>query len=92
MAAPDARTRSLSPGAENKDGDKCPAVICDFFAKGWCIRGSSCMFLHIKGDLNNTAEKPEADVAALNRKRKAQLDEGINHISCEVWIQDSSLL
>lgn len=84
MAAPDTRAGGLSPGAEIKDGNDCPAVICDFFAKGWCIKGSSCRFLHIKkGDSNGTTQKHEADVGSVNWKREAQLDEGIL-LSCGV--------
>lgn len=37
---------SLSPGVGFKDGTDKPVVICDFFAKGWCIKGKSCRFLH----------------------------------------------
>ncbi|KAK4769992.1 hypothetical protein SAY87_030524 [Trapa incisa] len=39
---------SLSPYMEFSERNKRPAIICDFFMKGWCIRGSSCRFLHVK--------------------------------------------
>ncbi|KAG2687659.1 hypothetical protein I3760_09G062000 [Carya illinoinensis] len=80
LASPDTRIRSLSPDAEIKDGNKRPAVICDFFAQGWCVRGSSCRFLHIKDALHNTAQKPEADASTLNWK-KVQVDEGLRDIA-----------
>ncbi|KAL3519791.1 hypothetical protein ACH5RR_017940 [Cinchona calisaya] len=41
------RPRSLSPESRLNDGSKRTAVKCDFFAKGWCIKGNSCRFLHI---------------------------------------------
>lgn len=28
--------------------NKKPAIICNYFARGWCIKGSSCRFLHKK--------------------------------------------
>ncbi|XP_074329847.1 protein FRIGIDA-ESSENTIAL 1-like isoform X1 [Apium graveolens] len=43
---PMVKPSSLSPGVGFKDGTDKPAVICDFFAKGWCIKGKSCRFLH----------------------------------------------
>lgn len=79
LATPDTRTRSLSPGAEIKEGNKRPAVICDFFAQGWCIRGSSCRFLHIKDNLNNTTQKSKVEADAVNWK-KVQVDKGILYL------------
>ncbi|GAB2298657.1 hsp70 nucleotide exchange factor fes1 [Dionaea muscipula] len=58
---PQVRPRSLSPSANFKDGNKRPAIICDFFAKGWCIKGNSCRFLHQRdseGLGNTTAGSP----------------------------------
>lgn len=71
------RTRSLSPSANMEDGNKRPAIVCNFFAKGWCIRGSSCRFLHIKDCVNNTERLAEGDLATTNWKREVQLEEGI---------------
>lgn len=51
-----ARLRSLSPGLELPERNKRAAIICSFFAKGWCIKGSSCRFLHIKDKVNSTPE------------------------------------
>ncbi|KAL6992529.1 hsp70 nucleotide exchange factor fes1 [Sarracenia purpurea var. burkii] len=73
---PQIRPRSLSPVAEFSDGSKRPAVICDFFAKGWCIKGNSCRFLHIKDHVDIISQKPEGDVAASNDKNELQADEG----------------
>ncbi|XP_054802678.1 protein FRIGIDA-ESSENTIAL 1 [Prosopis cineraria] len=72
----DMRTQSLSPSAEMKDGNKRPAILCSFFAKGWCIRGSSCRFLHIKDHASNTGQQAEGDLVSTNCKR-GQLDGGL---------------
>ncbi|KAI9121420.1 hypothetical protein K1719_008453 [Acacia pycnantha] len=77
FTSPDMRTRSLSPTAEMKDINKRPAIICSFFAKGWCIRGSSCRFLHIKDNANNTGQQAEGDLFSTNCKRERQLEEGL---------------
>lgn len=67
----------MSPGADFKDSNKRPAVICDFFAKGWCIKGNSCRFLHIKERVDDsTSRKQEGTVAAANQKSELQLSEG----------------
>ncbi|KAG4960433.1 hypothetical protein JHK87_037066 [Glycine soja] len=71
------RTRSLSPGAEIKDGNKHPRIICDFFAKGWCIRGSSCSFLHIKDTGANIDQEAEADLVTTHQKRQLKVEEGV---------------
>ncbi|ESW20133.1 hypothetical protein PHAVU_006G183400 [Phaseolus vulgaris] len=71
------RTRSLSPSAENKNRNKRPKIICDFFAKGWCIRGSSCSFLHIKDSVDKTDQEVEADLATVHQKRKLKVEEGV---------------
>ncbi|XP_010549345.1 PREDICTED: protein FRIGIDA-ESSENTIAL 1-like isoform X2 [Tarenaya hassleriana] len=52
------RLRSFSPGGEMKEPQRKRAEIaCEFFAKGWCIRGKSCRFLHVKDTLNNTSRQ-----------------------------------
>ncbi|XP_039060095.1 protein FRIGIDA-ESSENTIAL 1-like isoform X2 [Hibiscus syriacus] len=55
-AASQTRAGSLSPG--NNSENKRPALICDFFSRGWCIKGSSCRFLHIK-DEKKPEQQPE---------------------------------
>ncbi|KAK4340591.1 hypothetical protein RND71_039092 [Anisodus tanguticus] len=42
------RERSPSPAADSRGGSKRLAMRCEFFARGWCIKGNSCRFLHIK--------------------------------------------
>lgn len=49
---------------EIKEGNKRPALICDFFAKGWCIKGNSCRFRHIKDTMNVGDHQKESSVAA----------------------------
>ncbi|KAK6264696.1 zinc finger protein [Theobroma cacao] len=78
-AASQTSTGSLSPGAELDSGSKRPALICDFFARGWCIKGSSCRFLHIKDSGNNPRQQPEVDVATADAKGAVQLDEGFDN-------------
>ncbi|XP_018502236.2 protein FRIGIDA-ESSENTIAL 1 isoform X1 [Pyrus x bretschneideri] len=72
-------TTTVSPAAETSGRSKRPAIICDFYAKGWCIRGSSCKFLHVKDNLNSSQPHPEGDVA--NSTREVQLDEGLRDIT-----------
>ncbi|KAJ4837555.1 hypothetical protein Tsubulata_046931 [Turnera subulata] len=69
------RTRSLSPSAEFMDGNKRPAIVCDFFVKGWCIRGSSCRFLHVKDKADNSLKLEEC-APAENLTGEGQFDEG----------------
>ncbi|CAN6553094.1 unnamed protein product [Malus baccata var. baccata] len=72
-------TTTVSPAAETSGRSKPPVIICDFYAKGWCIRGSSCKFLHVKDNLNSSQPHPEGDVA--NSTREVQLDEGLRDIT-----------
>nr|GMD93107.1 protein FRIGIDA-ESSENTIAL 1-like isoform X1 [Ipomoea batatas] len=60
---PQLRPRSLSPGAEFNDKNKRPAIICDFFAKGWCIKGSSCRFLHVRDNAANSSKEGSVDAS-----------------------------
>ncbi|KAK8546780.1 hypothetical protein V6N13_093823 [Hibiscus sabdariffa] len=70
-AASQTSAESPSPGINSNN--KRPALICNFFARGWCIKGSSCRFLHIK-DGENHGQQPEAAVA--DGKRAVELEEG----------------
>ncbi|XP_017696184.2 zinc finger CCCH domain-containing protein 36-like isoform X2 [Phoenix dactylifera] len=55
MHTPQRRPRSSSPGAILEISGKRPAIVCDFFKKGWCIKGNSCSFLHLKeGDVSSS--------------------------------------
>ncbi|KAL9998323.1 putative transcription factor C3H family [Helianthus debilis subsp. tardiflorus] len=56
------RPRSSSPAVEANKGNKRPALVCEFFAKGWCIKGTSCKFRHIKDlpvDQQNEPQKSQ---------------------------------
>ncbi|XP_054777117.1 protein FRIGIDA-ESSENTIAL 1-like isoform X2 [Prosopis cineraria] len=75
--SPDLRTRDLSPCAEIKLGNKRHAIQCAFFAKGWCIRGDSCSFLHIKDPVNKSGQQIEGELVAQNWKREVQPEEDI---------------
>ncbi|XP_022142123.1 protein FRIGIDA-ESSENTIAL 1 isoform X2 [Momordica charantia] len=77
-AASKKRTRSLSPSAGVNIEDKHPAVaICDFYAKGWCIKGSSCGFLHLKDKFDGSDEHSEEHTGGEYLKKQAQLNEGL---------------
>ncbi|KAL5576705.1 hypothetical protein UlMin_018404 [Ulmus minor] len=80
LAASEVESTSLSPGIEVKEKNKSPAVICDFYAKGWCIKGSSCRFLHKKDNLYWNIPQSEGEIAA-NCKTEGQLDEGLGEIT-----------
>ncbi|KAF4349636.1 hypothetical protein F8388_003664 [Cannabis sativa] len=67
LVASGKETGRHSPGVEIMDQNKRPAVICDFYAKGWCIKGSSCRFLHVKDRLNNDLLQSEVDGVADNK-------------------------
>ncbi|KAI9197818.1 hypothetical protein LWI28_005180 [Acer negundo] len=73
--SPMIRPRSLVPDVESDGRNKRPAAICDFFSKGWCIRGNSCKFLHVKDGVDITTQQHAGDVAAATLKRKALIDE-----------------
>lgn len=73
-SAPEITTRSLSPNSEIKDANKRPALICNFFSKGWCIKGSSCRFLHIKDHGSSNSQQSGVDTTA-NGKGETQLHE-----------------
>ncbi|XP_050213818.1 protein FRIGIDA-ESSENTIAL 1 [Mercurialis annua] len=73
------RTRSLSPSPDLKDSNKRPAVICDFFAKGWCIKGSSCRFLHVNNKADNAEEQLEGETAATSISKGYQFNEGLRN-------------
>ncbi|XP_071714693.1 protein FRIGIDA-ESSENTIAL 1-like isoform X2 [Rutidosis leptorrhynchoides] len=60
------RRRSSSPVSETNDRNKRAALVCDFFAKGWCIKGNSCRFRHIEDQLNVVCDKQnDSSVAAI---------------------------
>ncbi|XP_010272379.1 PREDICTED: protein FRIGIDA-ESSENTIAL 1 isoform X2 [Nelumbo nucifera] len=68
------RPRSLSPGVEVEEQNKRPAIVCDFFARGWCIKGSACRFLHKKDGVGNTSEGAKVDPQTSNWKSELQVD------------------
>lgn len=37
----------------NEPEQKRAALLCKFFAKGWCMKGNSCRFLHVKETSNH---------------------------------------
>ena len=70
------KRRSLSPGVDYDNGNKRPAVICEYFAKGWCIKGSSCRFIHKREHVDSARQEAEGDT--LSTKSDLRADEGIS--------------
>lgn len=67
----------MSPVADVNGEEKHPAAaICDFYAKGWCIKGSSCSFLHIKNNAFDSDQHSEERAGVACLKKHAQLNEG----------------
>ncbi|KAK3015885.1 hypothetical protein RJ639_005712 [Escallonia herrerae] len=85
LDVPVIRPRSLSPGVEFNNGNKRPAVVCDFFAKGWCIKGNSCRFLHAKDHVEVNSQQ---HASAGDERSKPQASEGLRD-SLERSILDS---
>ncbi|CAM9000740.1 unnamed protein product [Rhodiola kirilowii] len=75
MVATSIKKRSSSPCTELMDRNKRPAVICDYYAKGWCIKGNSCRFLHVKENKDNINKQQGKDPASANGQN--QVGEGI---------------
>lgn len=61
----------------DKNGKKRPALICDFFTKGWCIKGSKCRFLHVKEESGSLSQQADGDIAAPSGKKVVEFDEGM---------------
>ncbi|KAL3341095.1 hypothetical protein AABB24_025580 [Solanum stoloniferum] len=80
------RQRSSSPAADSRGESKRLAMRCEFFARGWCIKGHSCRFLHIKdhvtshdkdGGLDDTMIKSKlADDKGLEESGKRSVLDG----------------
>lgn len=48
-----------SPSIAEFDGNKKQKIACEFYAKGWCIKGNSCRFLHVNEGSDATARGSE---------------------------------
>lgn len=63
--APGITPKSFVPGGEgNEPQQKRAALLCKFFAKGWCFNGVSCKFLHVKENSNCTSQQLAANSMA----------------------------
>ncbi|XP_074555908.1 zinc finger CCCH domain-containing protein 36-like [Curcuma longa] len=65
-----------SPFIQHERKNKNPAIVCDFFAQGWCIKGSSCRFLHKKEGVGNSsleAQEGTSDMAISEYSTKPDL-------------------
>ncbi|KAG0477352.1 hypothetical protein HPP92_014193 [Vanilla planifolia] len=73
VLTPQKRQRSSSPITEMV---KKPAITCVYYARGWCVKGSSCKFLHQDGinrtalddGINKTVQQAMEDKAGNNGK------------------------
>ncbi|GKV00979.1 hypothetical protein SLEP1_g13583 [Rubroshorea leprosula] len=78
-AASDMRTEVMSPGVDFNNENKRPAIICGFFARGWCIKGSLCRFLHVRDNINVADQQTEGGATIADRQQVLQLDEGLRN-------------
>nr|GEU87691.1 protein FRIGIDA-ESSENTIAL 1-like isoform X1 [Tanacetum cinerariifolium] len=78
-----------SPATEVNEENKRQAVICSFFANGWCIKGNSCKFRHIKDHTSVSDQQKETSVAAYQRS-EPQNDEGLANSAAAPSITCSS--
>lgn len=62
------RERSSSPAADSRGGSKRLAMRCEFFSRGWCIKGNSCRFLHIKDHVTSHDKDVILDEAMIKGK------------------------
>ncbi|KAL7089004.1 hypothetical protein ACP275_13G162100 [Erythranthe tilingii] len=51
------RARDSPPTGERDGGNKKLRIACEFYAKGWCIKGNSCRFLHLKDGSDAAVQK-----------------------------------
>ncbi|XP_047968672.1 uncharacterized protein LOC125212517 [Salvia hispanica] len=79
------RFRDPSPSAEIDRESKKIRMVCEFHAKGWCIRGKSCRFLHTKDAPDAVMIKSEAlgREAASSRAFIPPLQSGDTNLSSE---------
>ncbi|KAG9439258.1 hypothetical protein H6P81_019423 [Aristolochia fimbriata] len=61
------RPRSMSPTVESEGRAKRSTIICDFYAKGWCIKGSTCKFLHEKHSLHKCSSPSARDLGVAGK-------------------------
>ncbi|PHT82817.1 hypothetical protein T459_11260 [Capsicum annuum] len=81
------RQRSLSPAADSRGGSKRLAMRCEFFARGWCIKGNSCRFLHIKEHV--TSHEKDGSLDETMMKSKIADDKGLEE-NCKTSVLDGS--
>lgn len=60
--APGIMPTSFTPDSGGKEPEqKRAAILCKFFAQGWCYKGKSCKFLHVKENSNGTSQQQAAN-------------------------------
>ncbi|XP_073272329.1 protein FRIGIDA-ESSENTIAL 1-like isoform X2 [Primulina huaijiensis] len=78
MSSPPVTPRDSSYGAEFDIGNKRARIVCEFHAKGWCIRGKSCKFLHINEGLDAAGQKTSSSVHMLPPQSRD------NPVNCQI--------
>ncbi|KAF8391318.1 hypothetical protein HHK36_023622 [Tetracentron sinense] len=76
LSTPKLMSRTSSPVSE-LDRSKRPAILCEFFARGWCIKGSSCRFLHQEDGVDNSGQCAKGDVSVASWRGDVQVDAGL---------------
>lgn len=59
-------------------------MVCDFFSKGWCIKGSSCRFVHKRDHMTVSSQYVEGHLNAAEEKTKLVNGKGTNVLFCRV--------
>ncbi|KAH0454623.1 hypothetical protein IEQ34_016547 [Dendrobium chrysotoxum] len=78
---PQRRPRSSSPGSEPDRMNKRLANICVFYARGWCIKGNSCKFLHQEDGVIKIEQQTKEDKSGNNRALDSRATTGSEKIS-----------
>ncbi|XP_073140773.1 protein FRIGIDA-ESSENTIAL 1-like isoform X2 [Henckelia pumila] len=85
MRAPPITPRDSSYGPEFDVGNKRQKIVCEFHAKGWCIRGKSCKFLHIKEGSDAAGQKSEfLDFKASSSVHMLPPQSRDNPVNCQI--------
>ncbi|XP_073297356.1 protein FRIGIDA-ESSENTIAL 1-like [Primulina huaijiensis] len=84
LSGPPITPRDSSSGAEFDVANKKPRILCEFHAKGWCIRGKSCRFLHIKEGVDAAGQKHDLLAGGLDQAGKIHIGQnsGLDDFNC----------
>lgn len=74
MAATLGKQRTLPSVTQDTESNKRAAIQCSYYAKGWCIKGTSCRFLHVKENKDSSYKQQKRGLASANGEK--QVSEG----------------